>query len=101
MAYSACLLGPPGSGRQNQSSSSPPFRTRFLSGRHISAVFASFSGLSPPFGSLVAYPVGTSIHLSLDALELIDLALRLSVAILGSLCCPNSIKVSIDPRCQT
>ena len=43
----------------------------------------------------------TSIHLSLDALELIDLALRLSVAILGSLCCPNSIKVSIDPRCQT
>src|ERR671925_1073968 len=58
MAYSACSLGPPGSGRQNQSSSSPLFLTRFLSGRHISAVFASFSGFSPPFGSLVAYPVG-------------------------------------------
>src|SRR5260370_4911627 len=60
MAYSACSLGPPGSGRQNESSSSPPFLTRFLSGRHISAVFASFSGFSPPFGSLVAYPVGST-----------------------------------------
>src|SRR5258708_28801788 len=58
MAYSACSLVPPGSGRQNQSSCSHPFLTRFLSGRHISAVFASFSGFSPPFGSLVAYPVG-------------------------------------------
>src|SRR2546422_8478002 len=55
MAYSACLLGPPGSGRQNQSSSSPPFLTRFLSDRHISAVFASFSGLSPPSSPLFAH----------------------------------------------
>ena len=33
-------------------------RESFLSGSHFSAVFASFSGLSPPLGSLVAYPVG-------------------------------------------
>jgi DDE family transposase len=33
-------------------------RESFLSGSHISAVFASFSGRSPPFRSLVAYPVG-------------------------------------------
>src|SRR5438132_13976929 len=58
MAYSACSLDPPGSGRQDRSSSAPPFLTRFLSGSHISAVFAHFSGLSPLFGSLVAYPVG-------------------------------------------
>src|SRR5438132_11080293 len=58
MAYSACSLEPPGSGRQDRSSSAPPFLTRFLSGSHISAVFAHFSGLSPLFGSLVAYPVG-------------------------------------------
>jgi hypothetical protein len=34
-----------------------PLFLGFFSGRHISAVFASFSGLSPPFRSLVAYPV--------------------------------------------
>jgi hypothetical protein len=33
-------------------------RESFLSGSHISAVFARFSGLFPPLGSLVAYPVG-------------------------------------------
>src|SRR5260370_42550849 len=35
-------------------------RESFLSGSHFSAVFARFSRLSPPFGSLVAYPVGSS-----------------------------------------
>src|SRR6266567_5887402 len=33
-------------------------REGFLSGSHISAVFARFSGLFPSLGSLVAYPVG-------------------------------------------
>src|SRR5947209_17565207 len=37
-------------------------RESFLSGSHFSAVFASFSGLSPPFGSLVASPVGVVIE---------------------------------------
>src|SRR5260370_3456207 len=80
MAYSACLLGPPGSGRQNQSSSSPPFRTRFLSGRHISAVFASFSGLSPPFGSLVAYPVGYRYEYGAISLGLSEPSTRIASA---------------------
>src|SRR5947209_1052736 len=43
----------------------------------------------------------SSIHLSLDALELIDFALRLSVAMLRSLCRSNSIKVSEDSRRET
>src|SRR6266567_1574437 len=75
MAYSACSLDPPGSGRQDRSSSAPPFLTRFLSGSHISAVFAHFSGLSPPFGSLVAYPVGTTIPCGSGACAPIVIAL--------------------------
>jgi hypothetical protein len=51
----ASLSGPPRSGRQDRSSSSSSFLTRFFSARHISAVFASFSGLSPPHGPLFAH----------------------------------------------
>src|SRR5438132_525920 len=36
-------------------------RESFLSGSHFSAVSARFSGLSPPLGSLVAYPVGRAM----------------------------------------
>src|SRR5438128_11024370 len=39
-------------------------RESFLSGSHFSAVSARFSGLSPPLGSLVAYPVGRSTESS-------------------------------------
>jgi len=45
--------------------------------------------------------VGTSIHLSLDALEFIDFALRLPVAVLGRLSRANRIKVSQDSRRET
>src|SRR5213082_892111 len=43
----------------------------------------------------------SSIHLSLDAFQLIHLALGLSVAILRSLCRSYSIKVPVDSRRQT
>src|SRR6266487_4336240 len=43
----------------------------------------------------------SSIHLSLDAFQLIQLAIGLSVAILRSLCRLYSIKVPVDSRRQT
>src|SRR5713101_4432630 len=48
-------------------------RESFLSGSHFSAVFASFSRLSPPFGSLVAYPVGNLDKKIADKLGLTSL----------------------------
>src|SRR6266404_807345 len=51
-------------------------RESFLSGSHFSAVSARFSGLSPPLGSLVAYPVGIGDNGELEYHHLVVLLRR-------------------------